>query len=215
MLTVACVLKSGGIYTPEWVGKLQRGVAANMKFPHRFVCLSDMDVPCERIPLHHGWPGWWSKIEAYRLPGPVLYLDLDVAVVGPLDALLTAETTPFDGRTFADAGGMNFAAPRDWWRPRQVNTSVVLFRDCLRIYEAFAVHAAEIMAAWRGDQEWISDTFPMARVWPAGLAVSFKRDCRSRLGTTMPPPKGASVVCFHGQPKMPDAKGWPQEMWAA
>ena len=49
-LTVACVLKTGGCYNAEYVRRLKCGVDAHLR-GHRFVCLSDTDVPCERIPL--------------------------------------------------------------------------------------------------------------------------------------------------------------------
>src|SRR6185369_16858814 len=84
MLTVACVLKSGGIYDATWVSRLRDGVARHLPVDHRFVCLSDIEVPCERIPLEHDWPGWWSKIELLKLPS-VLFFDLDTAIVGSLD----------------------------------------------------------------------------------------------------------------------------------
>lgn len=89
-LTVACVLRSGGMYNAVWVRKLRDGFARHLKAPHTFVCLSDVPVPCERIPLETDWPGWWAKIELFRpglFPGPVLYCDLDHVCCGPLDAL--------------------------------------------------------------------------------------------------------------------------------
>jgi len=87
MLTVACVLRSGGKFDSEYVRKLRDGVLRFANVPHRFVCLSDVDVPCERIPLEHNWPGWWSKIELFRpgvIKAPMLYLDLDTIVIGSL-----------------------------------------------------------------------------------------------------------------------------------
>src|SRR6185437_3375269 len=89
MLTVACVLRSGGLYDAEWVAKLQRGVARHLTLPYRFVCFSDCPVPCERIPLRHDWPGWWSKLEIFSQPieGTTLYFDLDTVVVGSLDRI--------------------------------------------------------------------------------------------------------------------------------
>src|SRR5947209_20113122 len=57
MLTIACVLRSGGPYNADWVTGLQGNVARFAPL-HRFVCLSDVDVPCERVPLITGWPGW-------------------------------------------------------------------------------------------------------------------------------------------------------------
>lgn len=95
-LTIACVLRSGGVYDAEWVAKLQRGVARHMTLPHRFVCLSDVDVPCERIPLVTDWPGWWSKIELFRkglFDGPVLYTDLDSVITGPLDGMFADQAS--------------------------------------------------------------------------------------------------------------------------
>lgn len=90
MLTVACVYWKGKfrgrerLYNPEWVTKLQNMVKRNLDVPHRFVCLSNSDVPCEKIPLIHDYPGYWSKIELFR-PGlfedRVMYLDLDVLVL--------------------------------------------------------------------------------------------------------------------------------------
>jgi hypothetical protein len=53
--TIACVLRSGGIYTPEWVHRLKRGIERHASAPPRFVCLSDVDVPgVEVLPLREG-----------------------------------------------------------------------------------------------------------------------------------------------------------------
>lgn len=93
LFTVACVLKAGGEqnYGPKHVQWLQAQVKRYLTIPYRFVCLSDVDVPgCETISLLHGWPVWWSKLELFRpglFDGHVLYLDLDVLIVGNLDKL--------------------------------------------------------------------------------------------------------------------------------
>jgi len=94
MVTVACLLLSGGIYTPEWVAKLQRQVAKHLTIKHRFVCLSDVDVPCERIPITGRWPTWWSKFEMFRpgvLDGPVVYFDLDTIILKNIDSFVKSE----------------------------------------------------------------------------------------------------------------------------
>ena len=76
MITILCVLKSGGVYDIEWVRKLRDGVSRNLSQEHRFVCLSDVPVPCRRIPIEHHWPGWWSKIEMFK-PGLEMLGDRD------------------------------------------------------------------------------------------------------------------------------------------
>jgi hypothetical protein len=93
MINVVCLLRQGGKvgYDASWVAKLQRGVQRNLTLPHRFVCLSDCDVPCERIELLPGDHGFWSKLQLFRpgiLSGPTLFLDLDTVVCGDLDEVI-------------------------------------------------------------------------------------------------------------------------------
>jgi hypothetical protein len=93
-VTFMCVFRAGKKYNAEHVARLQAAVARNCTVPHRFVALSDVDMPCERIPFAHDWPRWWSKIELFR-PGITdptglnVYLDLDVLVASNLDALVS------------------------------------------------------------------------------------------------------------------------------
>jgi hypothetical protein len=66
-------------------------VARNLPREHRFVCLSNTDVPCEKIPLEYNWPGYWSKLEIFRpglFEGRVMFLDLDVLVLKDLTPVL-------------------------------------------------------------------------------------------------------------------------------
>ena len=89
-LTVICVLRSSPEYDASWVEKLKNGVERNMTVPHVFKCLSDVEVPCERIPMVEDWPGWWSKIELFRpgvITGKTLYLDLDTVILSNIDHL--------------------------------------------------------------------------------------------------------------------------------
>jgi hypothetical protein len=97
MINIVCVLRQGGKvgYDVSWVEKLQNSVARNLSIPHRFICLSDVDVPCERISLKNvsglKGPGWWAKLQLFKpglFDGPVLYFDLDTVITGNLDELV-------------------------------------------------------------------------------------------------------------------------------
>jgi hypothetical protein len=93
MLNVVCLLRQGGKvgYDASWVKKLQRAVDRNLTIPHRFVCFSDCDVTCERIPLIDGDHGFWSKMQLFRpgmLSGPTLFLDLDTVICSNLDEMM-------------------------------------------------------------------------------------------------------------------------------
>lgn len=93
MINVACVLRQGGKvgYSTEWVYKLQRAVAQHLSIPHRFVCLSDCELDCERIELQHSDSGFWAKLELFRpglFDGPVLYIDLDTVICNNIDNIV-------------------------------------------------------------------------------------------------------------------------------
>ncbi len=85
---IACVLKSGGDFKSAHVYALQEMCAKYL--PNEdFVCLTDMTLDCATIPLIHGWEGWWSKLELFRLPS-ALYMDLDTVLVGDCSEMLEA-----------------------------------------------------------------------------------------------------------------------------
>lgn len=197
--TVACVLRSGGDYGPEHVMALRAGVARHLSVRHSFVCLTDMAVGCETVRLPRDWPGWWAKIGLFA-PGllrpPVLYLDLDTVVVGPLGEM---------------ASGHRFTMCDDFFRPGDMNSSVMAWSaDLSPVYEAFAADPVDAMARYRvrgmwGDQDFIAHHAPVhIATWSAGQVVSFKRD----VAATGEVPAGASVLAFHGKPRP-----WQTPFW--
>lgn len=195
MLTVACVLKSGGIYDATWVARLRDGVARHLPLPHRFVCLSDVDVPCERIPLEHNWPGWWSKIELFKLRGQVLYFDLDTAIVGDISEI--AECARSNGLTML----------RDFYALDHLGSGVMAWGDdASALYNVFSRNPDESMKVRRarmGDQAFIEETFGEENIWRwqdfvGDQIVSYKVHCRNGV------PPNARVICLHGQPKFAD-----------
>ena len=195
MLTVACVLKSGGIYDATWVERLKAGVTRHLSIRHRFVCLSDVDVPCERIPLKHDWPTWWSKCEAFRLKTPTLYLDLDTAIVDDLTDIARHAMT---GR---------FTMLQDFYAPDHHGSGVMSWSgDTSIIYREFATNPDAHMNKQRarmGDQAFIEELplmYPIVR-WQSALPdqfVSYKVHCQNGI------PRNARVVCLHGKPKFAD-----------
>lgn len=198
MLTIACVLKSGGIYDASWVARLQAGVTRYLPIEHRFVCLSDVEVPCERIPLEHDWPGWWSKIEVLNRDGPTLYFDLDTAITGDLSDIAAA------GRDSA------MVMLSDFYRPNHLASGVLAwgFESPSFLFDTFKASSALMMEKHRGggDQEFIETTrlycgLPTCRRWDLmcpGQIVSYKVHCRNGI------PPDARVVCLHGKPKFGD-----------
>ena len=120
VLTVATLLKSGGDFSVRHVERLQ-GQIAKVLPDAEFVCLSDVPVPCRRIPLiHDQWVRWWGQIELFRpglFTGPVLYMDLDTIVRGPLDDLLAIG---------------NLALLWDFYRPAGLGSGLMVLPECAR-----------------------------------------------------------------------------------
>ena len=215
MLTVACVLRSGGDFDSTWVDALERSCFERIREPHRFVCLTDLMIAdvgriafIDWVPLEHNWPGWWSKIELFR-PGlfekgePVLYFDLDTIVVRDIRHL-----------------------------PGTIDCDLVLLRDFYRlqkgwgtgimgwtgghlgqIYESFKASPRTFISKYRSDQDFIKMLVPPSwiRFWQDEYPdqfVSYKVHCGGGL------PQTAHVVCFHGRPRPTEVFGdWVQEKW--
>lgn len=213
MLTVLSVLKSGGTYHAEWVLKLQKAVARHLCVPHVFKCLSDVEVPCERIALEHGWPGWWSKIELFRpgvVSGPTLYLDLDTVLVGAIDRLADL---PFD---FAIMRNLNAS-----WMP---GSAVMWFKERApaQVYDIFRENPEHFIGQYsdRSEGTYLGD---QAFIWDAlerkvdyltdavpGLIRSYRRHCAAGV------PQGCSVVAFGGDKKPSTVQDhWVREAWSA
>jgi hypothetical protein len=94
MINVVCVLRQGSKvgYDASWVRKLRDAVARNLTLPYKFICLSDCEVPCERIPLEPTGDGFWAKLQLFKpriFTGPVLYIDLDTVICQNIDEIVT------------------------------------------------------------------------------------------------------------------------------
>lgn len=192
--TVACVLRSGKEYGPAHVAWLKRQIATHDPAIN-LVCLSNVAVPCERIPLVYDWPGWWAKFEICRphIRGDLLYLDLDTVTCGSLQPLLSI------GRT---------TGLRDFNRKGESFQSSVMYlteADRAAIWDAWLRKPNSWIeqAGSRGDQ-WVLEqiigrtSLRWQDVLP-GHFVSYKNDIVKE-GRTDPPPS-ARVVVFHGQPR--------------
>ncbi len=204
MLTVACVLKSGGEFLPTHVEALAAGVKRHLKQPYRFTCLTDIPSLVELLPgvrtetLIHEWPGWFSKLELFRprlFEDPILYLDLDTIVVGSLDAI---------------ARGHYFTVLENFWARDRIGSgmmawSVEAMPKLARIYEKFCRAPERYMAEYVvapekwGDQAFIHHHTPVEPArWQTkypGKVVSFRRHV---LKQQRVPPR-AAVVCFAGK----------------
>lgn len=196
VITVACVMRSGGDFTPEHVWLLKRGVNEHLQDPFEFRILTDCSFAGQAgRALRCGYPGWWSKLELFapwnQVLGDVLYFDLDTMIVGPLHDLATA-------------GWLTVL--RDFYKPSQTASGMMFLPAAERpfVWERWAADpigsmqrfvrggdGAFLNAIWSERQlTYWQDAYP-------GQVVSYKVHVRP--SGQVPP--GARVVCYHGRPR--------------
>lgn len=214
-MNIVCVLKTGQFqhgayqdgYTSDAVKKLKAMCEKHIKVD-RFVCLSNVDVPCERIELKHDLPGWWAKIELFREDIDLrefLFLDLDSIVLGNFDELLENK---------------DFLMVKDFNYPHYPNSSVMWLGNVPHIiYEKFMQNSEQYIdfyyrkrkGAYVGDQAFIFDTLEhkvkyIDNVLPKKV-ISYKKVARQHL------PDDTRLVSFHGRPKPWESGDWSQKLW--
>ena len=200
------VLRSGGDYTEDDVHLLARRVRFHCGRACFVTCLTDLkNTQITRngvtfVPLRQNWPGWWSKMELF-CPDldwlkPVLYLDLDSAIVGDVADLIDPEGKPpwimlKDFYCDRHASGMMWLAPGFGGE----------------LYERFVQEGQEWMEGKHGkvgDQAFIGQYAPPPAHWQdiyPGRISSFKPRKTGVSGWLHEIPAGVSVVCFHGYPR--------------
>ncbi|MEZ2293225.1 glycosyltransferase [Variovorax sp. RCC_210] len=215
-------MKWGTKYGPEYVNRLYAMVRRNLRGDFKFVCLTDdgngihPEVTCLPIPplnlqLAPGQrDGAWKKLTTFEqdlhgLRGTALFLDLDVVVVGSLDAFFEQ---PGEFLIIHD-----YARP---WRRGRItgNSSVYRFElgahaDVLAYFRA---NMDKVQAEYRNEQAYLSDVLHQQgklAYWPDGWCPSFKYHGIPTWPTNYweEPfvPEGARIMVFHGECNPPDA----------
>jgi hypothetical protein len=226
-MTYLCVLRTGGEYNLDYVSKLSAGLRRAVSADIVLCCLTDaFDIPTSRpgidfIPMRKKLPGWWAKMEMFRIDGPVLYFDLDTVICGNIDSLVSAlESLSTDLLLIRD-----FGADHKWasgiigWRQSRVQTYTKFMDDAARgrFETRNGCKLAIGTKTFRGDQEWLHD-----HVREYGLSVTAARDVQPgiysykldlKAATECPP--DASIVCLHGHPRPHELSDghWLKRLW--
>ncbi|ODU57798.1 MAG: glycosyltransferase [Comamonadaceae bacterium SCN 68-20] len=216
-------MKWGTKYGPEYVNRLYAMVLRHLSGDFNFVCLTDdatgirPEVQCLPIPplnlhLKPGQrDGAWKKLTTFEadlhgLRGTALFLDVDVVIVGSLDAFFEH---PGEFLIIHDY-------PRFWRFGQRItgNSSVYRFQLGAHadVLEYFRAHMEEVQAHNRNEQTFLSRYLHKQgklAYWPAGWCPSFKYHGIPAwpLNYWREPfvPEGARIMIFHGECNPPDA----------
>lgn len=225
MKNIVC-MKWGDLYGADYVNKLYAMTSRNINGEFRFVCLTDnpngvneaiecMECPEIDIPSPLCNTGWrkitlWAE-NLPNLDGDWLFLDLDVVIVGPLDAFFDFEPEK------------TFVVMRNWTQPGQNigNTSVYRFRTGSHpyLYQNLLKDHKNIIDRYRNEQTYISKTISDMGFWPDGWCILFKVQCvppmPQRWWKEPKLPPDARIVAFPGSPNPHEAAvgQWPAKWY--
>lgn len=209
-------MKWGAKFGPQYVNRLYKMVQKNMTLEHRFICFTDdatgIDAGVEIFPLpevvlENGLPErGWKKLGILKNPladleGQALFLDLDVLVVGNIDAFFEAEG--------------EFLIIKDWDFKNYIgNSSVFRFEigKYADVVEYFEKHGEEVRLEHRNEQAFMScEMFKkgIIKYWDSEWCVSFKRHCMKPFPinyfVTPELPQNTKILIFHGHPNPEEA----------
>jgi len=170
-LTVVCLwIKGKGerAYTVEYVERLRNMVARHLSLSHRFVCMTDTPdllpdgVEGLAVKRPRTLMPWWLKLKLFcggmGWTGRLLYLDLDVLVVGSLDDIATFPA-PF---ALLPDMAPNFAgsARAPWLKVIHRYNSSVMIHDAGARPQLWSDWNVSVAYRLRSDQDWIAERCP-------------------------------------------------------
>jgi len=192
-----CCVKTGKKYDATYVRRLRDGVRRHLPESakgERFVCFTNEPVDgveCEPLPVD--LPKWWAKLSVFAIGKPLIYLDLDIVIVGSLEPLLKWE---------------GFGVIKNAWLKGYNSSVVKLTGNETHVWERFV---PGVMSAMRGDQDWLNVAMPDAPMFPVEWFPSWKAH---RCFAMPAPPRDAIAINLHGSPKPHQvASGWLTDHW--
>lgn len=231
-------MKWGTKYGAEYVNNLYHGLARHTTQPFQLICLTEIaegihpdvlirplpstDLDTASMDAKKGGDTW-RKVMLF-LPNiigeenrerDILFLDLDVAIMGDVD------------RLFAYHPG-EFCVIHDWLEKRRGksggNTSVIRFKPSVhqKIYHYYREHQAEMLEKFRIEQQYVTwaagQLCGAVHYWQENWTQSYKRSCRrmfplNYLLEPNQPLADCSILVFHGYPTPAQALHGYGSLW--
>ena len=230
MKNVVCI-KWGKKFGVEYVNKLYNAVQRNLSLKHRFICLTDdaegivagvetFDIPTADLKI------CWNKLALFdrgihNIEGQILFLDLDVVIVKPIDDLFLfqpeskfvsikewvsvdyalPDMTPFNASAMRfDVGAFPFIV-EEFYKERDVTLIEEIFFDeaASKLGQSEKITYNDLEGfpprVFNGDQEWeyymLYKNNVKVDYYPEGWLASYRYGFDSK----------ARVIVFHGEPK--------------
>ena len=200
---VFCV-NVGTKYSVDYVYKLKNMVNRHLNLPHKFYCITDTPEKYEYgIQCDENLDTWWNKISIFKYTGRCLYFDLDTIIHNTIDDLVKDEFTIVNPiwKNIEEAVFIEDRPDIDFSR---CNSSVMSWKNEIRIYEKFMSNAEYYMLKYGGDDRFIDHecaykTYTNNLIYSYRDGVHWKDD-----SATFKYRKELSVALFHQKPEITD-----------
>jgi len=162
----------GRDYGLDDVARINSNVAKYTSHELKFWCLTNIKENidnCESVPLIHGLPGWWSKLEIFRdnLPfsGRSIFFDLDMVICADINQLIELpEELIFAPPKFSSKDSpevkigsiKNKRGKKFVWR---YSSSVVMWIANKYVVDIDKLISSGLMDIYRGDQDYLGVHF--------------------------------------------------------
>ena len=197
-LLVVCV-KYGTKYGPDYVNKLYHGVQKNLTIPHNFICYTEdpsgLDKEINVAPLNKGFDGWWNKASifngSFQDGTKVIYIDLDMIIVGNIDYL--AES-PYAFATMSTKD-LHCEVAQEGYNSSIIVYSPKVFGVVCDFLSSYYSEVTKVMVRFDYYLEMmIKNAALLQEIFPNKI-VDYVMKCTKSL------PEGATIVCFPRSPK--------------
>ena len=218
-VNVIC-LKWGTLYGPEYVNHLYNMVSRNLSLPFRFICLTEhsggIKDEVEIFPLpEFEEPPWeyarfcsaWRKLALFKpgladMQGKVLFLDLDVVIIKPIDELFSYSN--------------KLTIIENWYQKNQLagQASAFCFEagEPVTLLETYLNDPLTVLKKYQTEQAYITGELGLGgfEFFPESWCQSFKMHCmpvglQRFFSSKVKQPEDAKIIVFHGRPNPPDA----------
>jgi len=206
MNNIAC-LKWGSLYSPTYVNNLYASVKRNLTVPFKFFCFTDdpsqLHPNIEVIPLPGHLKGWWGKtyyFAKHDWEGMVLTIDLDMVIVDNIDCLF--EHSPDDMMMVWDFKGYhNNSSVMRFQANKYTHVWKNLNLDKMDVFHNNRDHAFKSRGKkYWGDQVWISENIPEAKIWPTPWVTKLVNCHKQRRPLRdFFLPDETKIIAFHGR----------------
>jgi|AntAceMinimDraft_1070359.scaffolds.fasta_scaffold04205_7 hypothetical protein len=117
MIKIITVLKSGPEWIDDYVYKFKKNLEKHISVPFEFICLSDIQLTVNTLPLIDVGNGYWNKLQLFRpefkLIANCLYFDLDTIFLNNIDDIIL------------EIQKHHFLMLQDPWKPTQSGSGMM------------------------------------------------------------------------------------------